>query len=83
VIICLLKISKLLQTAFAGGTPREGTVFKRWTNTKQRKVSEVPDGNSNPTMSTKEGQDLEPPTPPKKINNKNCVKLMPSLAQSL
>jgi hypothetical protein len=55
------------------GSPHEGTVFRRQTNTKQRKDSEVPGENS--IMFTADRQHRIP-TPHKKKNyNKNCVKL--------
>jgi hypothetical protein len=47
IMICLLKISKSVKTEFAAvGAPGGKTTFERWTNMKQRKVSEVPRGKS-------------------------------------
>ena len=60
-------------------TPGGGTVFRKWTNVKQREVSELPSGNYK--TNNVRGRWTRFGTS-ETVNNTNSVQLMPSVMQS-
>jgi len=60
-------------------TSGRGTVFRKWTNVKQREVSELPSGHYK--TNNVRGRWTRFGTP-ETINNKNFFRLMPSVMQS-
>lgn len=80
VILCLMNISKSLQTEFvAAAHLEEGQFLKDGLTWNKGKSQRVWGGTQRLIMSVEEGWDLKPI---KNVNNKNWIKLMSSLMQS-